>query len=263
MVLVPTAALLGSFLAVKDKDTVPAAVRGALLQASAVGLTAAVCSHPSVNHTALFAKDASDGSFPLWSHLLFYPYLYSLRAYVLLRRLKNREPVFTQVADGLYVGGWPCRAADLPPPAPDGGARPPAVVDCTCELPRPACLAGLPYLNVPTWDSRGLRLRDMDRAVEWARERRRQGHAVLVHCAFGHGRSVAVVCALLVALGMAHSWQDGERMVKRVRPRVHLNKGQVAVLQQWSSSRRGGSGSGGSSAAAGHAGAGGGEGALV
>lgn len=175
IILVPSVAVLGGFLACKD--VAPSVVRWVLLQASAVGFAAAICSHPSVNHTGLFGK-STEGDFPIWSHLLFYPYLYPLRAYIRLRRLKSREPVFTEIGPGLYVGGWPCAASQLPPGTP-------AVVDCTCELPRPASVQSLPYLNIQVWDSRGPRAEEIELAVRWCVQKRRQHHPIFIHCAFG------------------------------------------------------------------------------
>lgn len=45
-----------------------------------------------------------------------------------------------------YLGGWPARQAL----APEGA---PAILDCTCELPR--MLHDLPYHNLPMWDTHG------------------------------------------------------------------------------------------------------------
>jgi protein-tyrosine phosphatase len=50
----------------------------------------------------------------------------------------------------------------------------------------------------------------------------------------GHGRSVAVMCALLVMLKLAESYNDAEKLIKSVRPRARLNKSQRDSLQQWS-----------------------------
>ena len=45
-----------------------------------------------------------------------------------------------------YLGGWPARHTM----APEGS---PAILDCTCELPR--MLPQLPYHNLPMWDTHG------------------------------------------------------------------------------------------------------------
>ncbi|XAR71088.1 hypothetical protein NMG60_11028192 [Bertholletia excelsa] len=50
-------------------------------------------------------------------------------AFSLLRRLRSGEAPYTEICEGLYVGGWPCSHEKLPPGSP-------AIIDCTCELPR-------------------------------------------------------------------------------------------------------------------------------
>ena len=46
-----------------------------------------------------------------------------------------------------YLGGWPASLAMTP-------SGNPAVLDCTCELPR--MQKNLPYLNLPVWDTHGM-----------------------------------------------------------------------------------------------------------
>lgn len=200
-----------------------------LLHGSMVGFLAAIIAHPIVNLPLLFAK-STDGKFPWWSLVLFYPYLIPLRVYVGIRRLKSKEPVHNEVAPQLYVGGWPSSASDIPPGEP-------AVVDCTCELPKSPCVANLPYMCIPTWDSRAPRPQDIDVAVRWAAGKRSQNRPIFVHCAFGHGRSVAVMCALLVTLGLAEDWKDAEKIIKKSRPSIRMNTMQKQSLEEWSKIR--------------------------
>lgn len=175
VVTVPSTLVLAAYVACRD--SVPPYISYPLLQASLVGFAAAVSAYPAVNYTALFGK-TSEGSFPWWSYAAFYPYLLTLRGYVILRRLKSKEPVYTEIKDGLFVGGWPRLQADVPPGSP-------AVVDCTCELPRSSTALPLPYLCIPTWDTRGPRPSDIELAVRWAVKRRSQNLPVYIHCAFG------------------------------------------------------------------------------
>lgn len=175
VVSVPSALVFGSYLTLKD--SVPSFISLPLLQASLVGFAAATSALPSVNYTALFGK-SSDGSFPWWSYALYYPYLVSLKTYVNVRRLKTKEPLYTEISQGLFVGGWPSLLRDVP-------SGKPAVVDCTCELPRSLCVQQLPYLCIPTWDTRGPRPDDIELAVRWAIKRRGQGNPIFIHCAFG------------------------------------------------------------------------------
>ena len=45
-----------------------------------------------------------------------------------------------------YLGGWPASPSMMPQGSP-------AILDCTCELPR--MQRQLPYLNLPVWDTHG------------------------------------------------------------------------------------------------------------
>ncbi|KAL3685469.1 hypothetical protein R1sor_003491 [Riccia sorocarpa] len=227
IVTIPSTVLLGSFVGLRNNAS--PFVLFPLLQASLVGFSAAVASSPYVNKPYLFGK-TSQGDFPWWSYALFHPYLFGLRAYVLMRRIKNKEDVYNQVSPGLFVGGWPSGVSDLPPGNP-------AVVDCTCELPRPDHADPREYLNVPTWDTRGPFPEDIEKAVQWAVKKREQERPIYVHCAFGHGRSVTVMCALMVALGLTDTWSKAEKLIQVHRPRARLNKAQQESLQQWSKFR--------------------------
>eukprot|EP00252_Welwitschia_mirabilis_P004473 TRINITY_DN14803_c0_g1_i1.p1 TRINITY_DN14803_c0_g1~~TRINITY_DN14803_c0_g1_i1.p1 ORF type:complete len:238 (+),score=24.83 TRINITY_DN14803_c0_g1_i1:303-1016(+) len=200
-----------------------------LVHASVVGYVAAISAHPVLNRPYLFGKNRQ-GRFPLWSMAAFYPYLIPLRHYVRGRRVIQGEPVYSEVSPGLFVGGWPSAPCDVPPGNP-------AVVDCTCELPRNPCLEGLPYFCIPTWDSRAPSPLDIDRAVKWASQQYSQGRPVFVHCAFGHGRSVAVMCALLVSLGLSEDWKGAEKMIKDCRPAIGMNIEQRKSVDIWSQRR--------------------------
>ena len=49
----------------------------------------------------------------------------------------------------------------------------------------------------------------------------------------GHGRSVTLLCALLVKLGVCDTWQNAESFVKSTRPLARLNEGQKISLVEW------------------------------
>ncbi|MQM14607.1 hypothetical protein Taro_047541 [Colocasia esculenta] len=200
-----------------------------LLHASLVAFLVAIASHPVINLPLLLGKN-SDGGFPLWSMLLFSPFLVLVRIFVLLRRLKDREPKYSEIAEGLYVGGWPSSPDHLPPGEP-------AVIDCTCELPRISALTRNGYLCVATWDTRAPRPSEIESAVRWACRKMAQKKPVYIHCAFGHGRSVCVMCALLVALGIAEDWKAAEKIVKEKRPCIQMNALHRKHLEEWSKHR--------------------------
>lgn len=56
---------------------------------------------------------------------------------------------------------------------------------------------------------------------------------VLVHCAHGHGRSVAIVTAAVLAHGNADTVDAAEAHVRRARPRARLNARQRAAVEAW------------------------------
>ncbi|KAK3407919.1 hypothetical protein EUGRSUZ_J00258 [Eucalyptus grandis] len=199
------------------------------LYASLVSLLVSLASHPSINLPLLLGK-SPDGSFPVWSVLIFGPYLYFVRAFSAIRRLRSGEAPYTEICEGVYVGGWPSSLDKLPP-------GDPAIVDCTCELPRRPELRGHAYFCVPTWDTRSPGPGEIESAVKWACRKRAQNKPVFIHCAYGHGRSVAVSCALLVVLGVAEDWKNAERIIKERRPYIRMNGLHRKALEEWSKHR--------------------------
>ncbi|KAH6756495.1 hypothetical protein C2S53_002246 [Perilla frutescens var. hirtella] len=199
------------------------------LYAALVSFLVAIASHPSINLPILLGK-GSDGNFPFWSLIMFSPYLYFVRAFSFIRRFTSGEAPYSQISEGLYVGGWPYAPDKLPPGNP-------AIIDCTCELPRKNELTGSAYLCIPTWDTRSPDPGEIESAVNWACRKRAQGIPVFIHCAYGHGRSVAVMCALLVALGLAEDWKSAEKMIKEKRPYIRMNALHRMALEEWSKDR--------------------------
>ncbi|KAL3838184.1 hypothetical protein ACJIZ3_022775 [Penstemon smallii] len=199
------------------------------LYASLVSLLVAITSHPSVNLPMLLGK-GSDGRFPIWALIMFSPYLYFVRAFSALRRFTSGEAPYSEICEGLYVGGWPYSPDKLPPGNP-------AIIDCTCELPRKNEVSGHAYLCIPTWDTRAPQPAEIESAVKWACRKRAQNTPIFIHCAYGHGRSVAVMCALLVALGLAEDWKSAEKLIKQKRPYIRMNALHRKALDEWSKHR--------------------------
>ncbi|CAN6562118.1 unnamed protein product [Malus baccata var. baccata] len=199
------------------------------LYASLVSALVSLAAHPSIDLPILLGKNP-DGSFPVWSIIMFSPYLYFVRFFSALRRLRSREAPYTEICEGLFVGGWPSSPDKLPP-------GDPAIVDCTCELPRKPEFSGHSYLCVPTWDTRAPPPAAIESAVKWACRKRDQNRPVFVHCAYGHGRSVAVMCALLVALGVAEDWKNAEKLIREKRPYIRMNALHRMALEEWSKHR--------------------------
>uniref|UniRef100_A0A0E0CAL8 Tyrosine specific protein phosphatases domain-containing protein n=1 Tax=Oryza meridionalis TaxID=40149 RepID=A0A0E0CAL8_9ORYZ len=196
-----------------------------LIYASVIALLVSIASHPSIDLPLLLGK-GSNGSFPVWSWIMFSPFLLFIHLFVLLRRFVKNEPLYTEIADGVYVGGWPSSVERLPPGEP-------AVIDCTCELPRSSTISENSYLCVATWDTRAPQPSQIESAVRWALRKRSQNKAVYVHCAYGHGRSVCVMCALLVALGLAEDWKAAEQIIREKRPSISMNSLHRKSLEEW------------------------------
>ena len=125
-----------------------------------------------------------------------------------------------EVAPGIWVGAWPLR-----------GAPGLAQLDLTAELPRFG--EALEYANVPMLDGRGMTAEAFGRAMAAARAWRAAGQPVLIHCAYGHGRSVSVACALLVIEGVASDLEAAEAQVRALRPRARIRTYQRVVVEDW------------------------------
>ena len=82
-------------------------------------------------------------------------------------------------------------------------------------------------------------MKQIDRGVKWALEQQAEGRPVLVHCAHGHGRSLVVMCAILVVSGQAGDFLEAYKIVKAARPKVRLNGRQHRALVQWQEHMRG------------------------
>ncbi|XP_057980831.1 uncharacterized protein LOC131166367 [Malania oleifera] len=199
------------------------------LYASLVSFLVSLASHPSINLPMLLGKKP-DGTFPIWSVIMFSPYLYFVRAFSALRRFCSGEAPYSEICEGVYVGGWPYSSHGLPPGNP-------AIIDCTCEFPRGPHLSENAYLCVPTWDTRAPQPAEIESAVRWACRKRALKKPLFVHCAYGHGRSVAVMCALLVALGLADDWKNAEKLIRDKRPYIRMNVLHRKTLEEWSRHR--------------------------
>ena len=125
-----------------------------------------------------------------------------------------------ELIPGLWVGGWPRR-----------GAPGLAQLDLTAELPRRG--DAVRYRCVPMLDGAPPEPDAWKEAVDQAVAWRAEGLPVLVHCAYGHGRSVAVCLGVLVAEGRFPTWEAAHAHVLGLRPRATMTAAQrerVATL---------------------------------
>ncbi|CAD6221058.1 unnamed protein product [Miscanthus lutarioriparius] len=145
------------------------------LGTSIVAFVVTFASHDAINLPWILGKN-SVGRFPLWSIVLFGPFLTLARTYAMVKRYMRKESVYDKIVEGLYLGGWPFLLKHLPPGSP-------SIIDCTC-----------------------------------------------------HGRSACVVCAILVALGIAENWKDAENII-RERRKIKMNALHKKTLEEWSKQR--------------------------
>lgn len=129
-----------------------------------------------------------------------------------------------EIVPGLWVGGWPRR-----------GAPGLAQLDVTAELPRRGTAEA--YACVPMLDGAPMREAAWRNAVDHALAWRRAGLPVLVHCAYGHGRSVAVVIGVLVAEGHDPDFDAAHARVRAVRPAARMTPAQRAATRTFLSRR--------------------------
>lgn len=207
---------------------------GAALAATTGGLAlawawpAAVAARVSLAYArgegAVFGKRA-DGGFGTARRLAFAPY--HGVAWLVWRALAaSGEHPHDEIAPGLRLGRLP-RPRELP-------ADTTLLVDLTAEFPRPATGAGVEYVALPTLDGAAPAPEAFARLVE--RVARHPG-PVYVHCAAGHGRSAAVVAAVLVARGLAADPDAAAALLRARRPLVRMSRPQRALLAAWARSR--------------------------
>lgn len=122
-----------------------------------------------------------------------------------------------ELVPGLWVGAWPRHGA------PDY-----AQLDLTAELPRRG--EALRYRCIPMLDGAAADVAVWRAAVEQVVSWRAEGLPVLVHCAYGHGRSVAVCIGVMVAEGLFPTWQAAHEVVLAVRPRAVMTPAQRIMV---------------------------------
>jgi hypothetical protein len=161
-------------------------------------------------------KDPETGQLGRMHQLMLKPFF--VGAHSLAKGGSSLMPVNkVEVVPGLWVGAWPLK-----------GAHDQAVLDLTSELPRKG--PSKVYACFPMLDGAGPKQEVFEKAVEQAVVWRREGHTVLVHCAYGHGRSAMVCAGVLLAEGLAKTPEEAWGMVVQARPRARLSPGQKRVL---------------------------------
>ena len=168
----------------------------------------------------LFGK-GPDGQLDKLRVVLLFPYLFLNWILWNIQRLITREHCCSQIRPGLWLG----RRAFLNEIPEDVTM----IVDLACEFaaPRNVNKKG-GYLSCPMLDGSTIDKQEflvlIKRITSW-------DGSVFIHCAQGHGRSATVVAAALIAKGFANDLDDALSIIKRSRPRVHLNRNQRKMIE--------------------------------
>jgi protein-tyrosine phosphatase len=159
-----------------------------------------------------------DGTLPLWSRLVFLPFLIYTNVAWHLLLLLSRESAQNKVTENLFVG----RRLFASEHADDFDN----FVDLTAEFTEPRsirCTAS--YRSFPILDGSAPTPEALGAAVASLRPGR-----TFVHCAQGHGRAALFALAVLLTSGACRSVEEGMRMLSAVRA-VRLSREQRRCIQ--------------------------------
>ncbi|KAL3816013.1 hypothetical protein ACHAXA_010784 [Cyclostephanos tholiformis] len=206
---------------------------------------------------SLVGKDRMEGTIPLWSYVVLFPFHLPTYAYTYFhtkygtmkphskapqsKPVKKVEkvtvPVASEVQPGWWVGG--CYANRL-------NKNWAGVVDLTVEFPERCRSKTLRYLCLPTWDGVPCSPEQLEKAANFCIEAREEWNRlkktgtvegephILIHCAHGRGRSTTVMCAALVKMGLFATYQEAlENGIQPGRPCCKLNTMMKTNLAEW------------------------------
>ena len=155
---------------------------------------------------AIFQKQ-SNGKLTAGSIALFLPYLLGARlniVYWLQGKAKSAV-----ICDGVFVGSITVsRQFD-------------AVLDCCAELP--CCELSSVYEQALMLDLVPPSVNELCQAARKLDGLQAENARVLVACALGYGRSVAVVLTWLLATGRVPNLEQAINTVKRIRPKIAIS----------------------------------------
>ena len=170
-----------------------------------------------------------EGKLRLAGHLLIWPYFGFEYALWRLYCWRGAEPHFEEVRPGLFISA---RIGENEVPA-LAAAGINAVLDLVAEFPCPKGLYQNPavsYRSLPVLDGNTLTQEELASAAAYVTGALAEGRKVLVHCTFGHGRSAAVVAAVLLELGEARDPGHARRLLYKLQRRILLSDEQKRVL---------------------------------
>jgi hypothetical protein len=160
-----------------------------------------------------------DGALPIWAWLIFLPMLSYMSAVWHLARIFSRKPARSVVTEQLVVGRR-LLASEF-----DGEFD--NYIDLTAEFSEPSAIRHSPaYRSFPILNDAAPPPEALHTAVRSLRPGR-----TFIHCGRGYGRTGLFALAVLLRSGVAHSVEDGLRMLTAVRPDIRLNREQRKCIQ--------------------------------
>jgi protein-tyrosine phosphatase len=128
----------------------------------------------------------------------------------------------SEVANGLWIGRRPM-LRDIP-------IGTTLLADMTCEYSRVRGMdEACEYTTLPTLDNSAPPLAQL---LPFVRRIAAHKGIVYLHCAQGHGRSALAMACVLLARGEAADAEAVLAMIRKVRPRIRLTRGQMKRLRE-------------------------------
>jgi hypothetical protein len=159
---------------------------------------------------------------------LFGPYFLLNVLTFLLYRLMSREPSYVQVAPNVFFGRY-LSASEC------GAMHWVSVIDLAAEFGESRRLREIEgYQSLPVLDATAPTEEKLRAAVACVAANATAG-PVYIHCALGHGRSACVVIAYLLSVGVVSTVPEGIRLLRSLRPGVHLHPAQREQLRVFES----------------------------
>mmetsp|Transcript_33104 Transcript_33104/g.55459 ORF Transcript_33104/g.55459 Transcript_33104/m.55459 type:complete len:260 (-) Transcript_33104:78-857(-) len=183
----------------------------------------------------ILGKSSRTGQVPFWSFMIFWSVHAWNHTFVqLMYRKRKRRGIeaATEVISGWYLGSWFLDEVEAV------GKEPWAcVVDLTNEFGERAAVAEEDYYHLPTWDGQPPDEAMFEDIGKFISARANKSGPVVVHCAFGVGRSTCVLCAALVVAGKFANYADAFEAIKKKRPVARLNHKMRRALRRWQAKR--------------------------
>ena len=207
-----------------------------------------------INVGKMLGKNVQTGNLSLFSYLFFGSYLWAAFTYWWVRHIhlvksicshlnKNGhyENIHDQIIPNLYLGRR-CNLSELPcissfmSAKKQSAATSYMVVDLTAEFSESKGIVEhlSRYICLPVLDTR---IPPLDEFISVAQQVaefiRHERGVVYIHCANGHGRSAALVAAVLLLLGYSKTTSEVQSFLQTRRPSVKLHGIQRQLIEQF------------------------------